>query len=134
MVTLEDLSEYKILKREIEDLRRRITKYEKVADVVTGSSPEPPYTPRSIKITGCDYCGSKRLYKKYLRKIKQLVNKAEEIEDYISTIEDSLIRQIIRLRFLDGLNWRDVAQRIGGGNTEGSIMMAFKRFYQKEHC
>ncbi|MBO5921000.1 MAG: hypothetical protein J6Q48_01265 [Bacteroidaceae bacterium] len=74
-----------------------------------------------------------------LRKRKIILNNAEakvmetlnEIEEFLSTIEDSYIRRIITLRFLNGLSWNQVADDIGGGNTEDSVRMAFKRFMEQ---
>ena len=41
------------------------------------------------------------------------------------------MRRIISLRVVDGLSWNKVADYIGGGNTEGSVKMAFQRFMEK---
>lgn len=54
-----------------------------------------------------------------------------QIMRYIASIDDSLIRQIITLRNLDMLTWRQIAQKIGGGNTEDGLRMAYKRFVEK---
>lgn len=129
MITLKDLNEYTLLRKEIADLKKRINQHESiVSDVVTGSSLEYPYTKHSISITGFSCCYSKRMYNKYSRQIELRQQKAEEIEDYISSIDDSLVRQIVRLRFIDGLSWTAVAHRIGGGNTENSVKVVFHRY------
>ncbi len=47
---------------------------------------------------------------------------------YIASIDDSLIRQIISLRYVNGLNWTQVAMYIGGGNTADSVRMIHNRF------
>jgi len=39
-----------------------------------------------------------------------------KIEEFISGIEDAEIRYIIRLRHLDGLSWKEVADEVGRGN------------------
>lgn len=53
-----------------------------------------------------------------------------KINRYIASIDDCLIRQIISLRFVDGLAWCDVAQTIGGGNTEHGVQMTLKRYFK----
>lgn len=60
-------------------------------------------------------------------KLLEIIN---EIEQFITTIEDSHIRRIVRLRFVDNLSWNQVAMRIGG-NTEDSVRMAFERFIKQ---
>lgn len=50
---------------------------------------------------------------------------------YITTVEDSYIRQILTFRYVDGFSWVQVAMHIGGGNTEDSVRMAHKRFLKK---
>jgi hypothetical protein len=51
---------------------------------------------------------------------------------YVAEIDDSYMRQIITYRHIDMLKWRDIAQKIGGGNTEDGIRMAYKRFIERE--
>lgn len=59
-----------------------------------------------------------------------LLQKTNEVEDFIASIDDSRMRRIINLRFIERLSWNKVADRIGGGNTEGSVKMAFQRFME----
>lgn len=59
-----------------------------------------------------------------------LLQKTNEVEEFITTIGDSRMRRIISLRFIEGLSWNKVADCIGG-NTEDSIRMAFNRFMEK---
>ena len=47
---------------------------------------------------------------------------------YIAGVEDSMIRQILTLRHIDGLSWAAIAMRIGGGNTPDSVRMAHDRY------
>jgi hypothetical protein len=46
---------------------------------------------------------------------------------YINTIPNSLTRRIFKLRYLDALSLRQVAQRIGGGNTAQNISLIISR-------
>ncbi|MEG1276260.1 MAG: hypothetical protein RSD27_11325 [Ruthenibacterium sp.] len=47
---------------------------------------------------------------------------------YIASVEDSLTRQVLSLRYVDGLSWTAVAAHVGGGNTADSVRMAHNRF------
>ena len=60
-----------------------------------------------------------------------LLRKTNEVEEFIASIDDSRMRRIINLRFIENLSWNKVADHIGGGNTEDSIRMAFNRFMEK---
>lgn len=45
----------------------------------------------------------------------------QDLERYISTIGDSLTRQILHHRFALGCSWEQVARRVGGANTAESV-------------
>lgn len=65
---------------------------------------------------------------KYLR--LQIAETINQIEEFIYGLSDSYIRRIIDLRFVRNLTWFQVAQRIGGGNTEDGVKKAFYRFME----
>ena len=54
-----------------------------------------------------------------------------QIMRYVAGIDDSFIRQIITYRHIDMMKWRDIAQKIGGGNSEDGIRKAYARFLEK---
>ena len=56
----------------------------------------------------------------------------KKIMDYVQTISDSYIRQIIIYRHMYGLSWTAVARRINGGNTSDSVRIAHDRFLENE--
>jgi hypothetical protein len=103
------LIQYCDLKKEIENLKKRIDKIEKqsemVADVVQNGYKGKAY------IYGYDY---KRTYKLDLLKsilkerYDKLLDMQISIESYISTIEKSDIRQIFEYRYIDGMNWYQI--------------------------
>jgi len=53
-----------------------------------------------------------------------------EINEYIETIDDSLLRQIITLRHVNGLTWDQVAASIGGGTRRTVVRMMHDRFLE----
>lgn len=77
--------------------------------------------------------------KRLLAERKEMLNLLEldsmrqinQVEKFIKGIKDSHIRRIVSLRVVNGLSWNEVADNIGGGNTEGSVKMAFQRFLEK---
>ena len=118
------LSQLRYLNKEIELLKEQIDNldYNITTDTVKGSDTEYPYISRNIKITGVDIQDyerkAKRLKRKLSRRVEELLDLLEEINEYIESIDDSLIRQIIILRYINGLTWDQVAVHIGGGNTQ----------------
>lgn len=61
----------------------------------------------------------------------EIEQKKNDVETFIAGIEDSRMRRIVSMRFMENLSWNQVADRIGGGNTEGSVKMAFQRFMKE---
>lgn len=68
--------------------------------------------------------------------LKKRLNECQEelfrLEQYIETVDDSRIRQIMTLRYEQGMSWVQVAQRMGGGASESCARMAVTRFLNKE--
>ena len=61
-------------------------------------------------------------------KISLSVVEYNRLTRYIASVEDSFMRQVLTLRFVDGLSWRQVARGVGGGNTDDSVRKAVNRF------
>lgn len=51
-----------------------------------------------------------------------------QIWSYINTIHDPRVRQIIALRYIDGLPWQQVANNIGGGISVSGVRMILDRY------
>ena len=68
--------------------------------------------------------------------LKKRLNECREelfrLEQYIETVDDSRIRQIMTLRYEQGMSWVQVAQRMVGGASESCARMAVTRFLNKE--
>lgn len=133
---LKDLKQYQFLKSEIKDLNRRIKKLKAESitqDVVNASCGPPSYAKTNITISGADITSNRKLKRLEMMlsdKKAELTEKLIELEIAIQKIEDSFIRQAIRLRYIDGLKWRDVAQKIGGGNSETTVKVAVCRYFK----
>jgi hypothetical protein len=56
----------------------------------------------------------------------------KKIIEYIKTIDDSLVRQIIYLRCISLKRWEEIAAEIGGNNTAENVRQMYKRFFEKQ--
>lgn len=135
-MTVDQLKQYKALQREIETLNKAIVemgeKGPEVSSDAVSSAAEWPYSKHTVQVDGLDWSEYDRQMRAVLRKREAARARAAaqlaEIEEYIAGIEDSVMRQIIRYRYIDGLSWRQVAIRVGGGNTEDGVRKAQDRF------
>lgn len=61
------------------------------------------------------------------------VKKSEAfVSAYITKIPDIQTRMIFRLRYCRGLTWKEVANVLGGGNTENGVrMMCYRQLNEK---
>jgi hypothetical protein len=144
MVTKEVLSQYSDLQEEVKEVRLKIERLEKdiskieagemVIDSVSGGDGGKQH----FKIEGTpfpEYSRKKTLL--YARKATlqlledDLLEKTNEVEEFIASVDDSRIRRIINLRFLENQSWNKVADQIGGNNTEDSVRKAFDRFMKE---
>ena len=140
MIDKELLEQITALHNEVEDLEKRLKKIENkenkiVKDSVKGSSSQFPYTQHSCVIEGVEYPKSKRskyIYRKQIkdkkRKLDKLINK---IEYELNYIEDSEIRQIIRYKYEDNLNWIQIMFKMRY-DSESKARMKLERFFEKK--
>jgi len=55
----------------------------------------------------------------------------KEVETFVELNADIQERVIIEYRARDRLRWQEIAERIGGNNTEDSIKKIYYRFFKK---
>ena len=65
-------------------------------------------------------------------RIKKSVREYARLYRVTARVEDPLIRDILKLHFVDGLTWRGTAEKLGGGNTADGIRMAVKRWMRNK--
>ena len=147
-VTKEILKQYTALKQEEEELKRRrqsisaqIINLEErtriVSDTVTcGKKNKKPL--RTVKIQGIDQRPAGVIARKR-KALNQLMQRLDELdaeildtlvacEEYLKTVDDSWIRQGIRYRYIDGLEWSQVGKKMN--TTPDSIRMAVLRYLE----
>lgn len=126
-----ELSQLYYLNREIEQLKSRIEELECIAASDTSRITGMPH------VTGIsDKVGR---YAAEIADLKELLNlnlkkcfyELNRLNRYIESIDDSQMRMIMTLRYVNGLSWQQVAFSIGGGNTEDSIKKLAYRYLKK---
>lgn len=118
-----ELSQLKHLSKEIEYLKKQLelaeyqveTKH--TTDSVVGSSPTFPYVQHVIKISGVDVEDYERkverLRRNLERRVRDLLDKVAEMQEYIETVPDSETRLILQCRFINGLTWEQIEAETG---------------------
>ena len=106
-MTEKELSQYYYLTVEIKDIEERIAKFgvgvgskgfeNEISGNGRGSSIQEKYT---------------ELNSLYIEKRLDALEQYIKIEKYISNVEDSEIRLIMRMRFLDLKDWEDIGDKI----------------------
>lgn len=136
-MTKEELEEIFFIEKEIKDIEDRIRRNEKqssdVSDVVQNGYK------RHAFIYGIDVKRAYKLQNMYekLKKFKiELVDKKQEIIDYIQKVSFSEIRQILTYKYIDGDSWIKIAHKMNSiYNTdrynEDNIRKKIDRFLEK---
>ena len=123
-----ELSQLYWLNREIEEQQRRLAELESLA------------TSCAYQITGMPKGrGVDDKLAKYVAEIadlrslidlniKKCFYELNRLNRYINSLEDSLIRQILSLRYINRLSWLQIAFSVGGNNTADGVRKAHDRF------
>lgn len=133
-MTLELLEQYadmrreaQMWERELDELRR---KNSVVKDTVRGSMSSFPYTSHPVTIQGVPE-PSKRFSareKRLEERRERLAEQLAEIDDFIDSLEDSQLRQIIQYRYVKGYSWVKTAQMVH--NKESTVRMRIQRYFE----
>lgn len=128
-MTKKELSSIVYIKKEIQNLEMQIETLRAKAEKTTSVITDMPH-------------GSK--YVDYKDILVDTINLLEEnkrvynerlfaIESYIAKIDDPLIKNIVRYKYIENKSWLKVARLIGGYNTADSVRKTLERFLKKEN-
>lgn len=135
-MTKKTLKQYLYIKKEIKDLERRIKNLEKRSNIVSDtvlSSEGFPYTQHAVGISGVNE-KKYTLLERYNIRLKVFKAKLEkmrdEVEEFIQTVDDSELRQILRYRYHDNYGWVKI-MHLMDYESESKAKMKVERFLEK---
>ena len=130
-MTRNELSQLWYLNREIEQDKARLAELEGMATSSTGNISGMPHASGISDKTAiaCEIADYREIIDE---KIKMCFAQFNSINRYISTIDDSMVRQIMQYRFVSGLSWTAVAMHIGGDNTADGMRKIIARYCAKD--
>lgn len=124
------LAECRTLEKELAGLRDKGLEY--VTDAVSGCPDYPPYGVRSIQIAGIAQDPTVK------RQVEQLQSKLDEqyksaliwrnrAESILSSVGSAKARVVLRYRYVDGLEWDEIADKLNDGSTMESVRKISER-------
>ena len=130
-MTLKDLSQLSYLKLEMEEEKRRLAELTAAATACTATlTGLPPSTKIADKTALATEIAD--IKSALLEKSKKVAEEYSNLTRFIASVDDSLTRLVLSLRFLDGLLWSEVAARIPG-NSEDSVKKICYRYLKKSN-
>ncbi len=135
----QSLMGYQKLKREQELLLRRIETLQKkevpvVGGKVKASSCDFPYTEHRVSVQMYEPVVAdqiKRMIQIYKERQKKVEQQMLEIETFIDEIDDTEIRQIFELRFVEGRKLWEIAEKMN--QDRSGIGKKINNFFQLSH-
>lgn len=128
------LKQYRHLVMEIKDIDRRIISHNRAEvqrDIVHGGYGGA----QRFDIEGqLETLEKSRLQMEILKKKQkraELEARTAAVEKFIDGVDDSRMRQILRLRYIDGMSWNETAKNIGEFGQGDAVRISCSRFLRK---
>lgn len=133
-MTVDELSQLAYLDRLIERETGKLLDLEEAADIRSPILSAMPKTPGAVDKLGklVPAIADKRA--EVEKKVAAYRELKERLTDFIDHVPNARIRLIFQLRFLDQMTWQDVAEYIGGKETEYSVKHACYRYLEEKNA
>ena len=115
-MTLQDLRQFRSIRAEVRRISERMEKLRK-----TSATTEDE---KALEII-------KELYKELEAHHRALIAKELETTRQIEQINDAQVRLSIQMHYIDGKTWNEVADAIGGNNTDAACKQYVSRYLRK---
>ena len=128
---VERLNQLRYLKREVDELSQRIAQLELEAQDGSGRISGLPRSRRlDDRVARAAACIADLRDRMEARRLDCMVELGR-LYAFIDDADDSLIRQILAARYIDGLSWQRIAMRIGEGDEQVPRRLHY-RYLQKK--
>lgn len=119
----EDFRGYREARRAIERDKRRLDSAQCLTDTVKGSSAEWPYTSHPMTVSGRNAADEREILRRITR------NKAicARVEMAIRKAPNDKIRDILTLRYVEGMSWAEVAELRAGDDERAPGASAMRK-------
>ena len=130
-VSKKELSQLYYLSREIEQDRKRLEELEAAAQ---GSTQQITGMPRAAGFSdkvgkyAAEIADLKGMIE---QKVQRCWHELKRLNRYIASVEDSQMRQILTLRYINHMTWQQVASAMGNYNTADNLRMQHNKFLGK---
>ena len=131
------LKQYRHLVMEIKDIDRRIISHNRAEvqrDTVRGGYGGTQHFDIEGQPDKGKTLEKSRLQMEILQKKKkraELEARTAAVEAFIDAVDDSRMRQILRLRYMDGMSWNETAKNIGEFGQGDAVRISCSRFLRK---
>lgn len=130
-LTVREMSQLYYLNREIDQLKRQLEELECLAEGATQVITGMPHGGGTSDKVGRYAVRIADLRSMIDNRKARCWDELRRLNAYIDSVEDSLTRQVLTLRYVNGLGWQQVADSVGGGNTEYSVKHICYRYLAK---
>lgn len=130
-VTKEDLMQVYYIEKEIDLWKEELEKIRQTSYVtgarISGGSKTSRISDKVAEVA----LRKAEIEEKIKRKVIELEDVKNEVTMYILAIDDPQTRLIFKLRCLNLMSWNEVADKVGGMNSEYSVKKRFYRYLDK---
>ena len=128
-LTKDELKQIYYINKEIQMWQRELEKIRSQGLVKSPTISDMPKGGQKFDIS--DYVSAIADYEAVIRGLLAKVQiQRKKILEYIEGVDDSLMKQIIFYRCVSCMTWQEVANAVGGNNTENSVKKAYSRFFR----
>ncbi len=116
-MTIKDLSKYHILKLEIEQIKSSLEELTKTSVGSPNFTGLPSSKGKTNNLVETTVLKREKIYKLLSEKESMLIDELRNIEEFLKSVDDGVIRVIIRERFINGTTWNDIAKKLNFERT-----------------
>ena len=127
-MTVKEMSQLYYLNREIEHLQRQLEELECLAEGTTQVITGMPHGSGTSDKVGRYAVRIADLRSMIDNRKARCWDELNRLNEYIDSVEDSLTRQILTLRYVNGLSWQQVADSVGGGISADGVRKIQQRY------